>query len=300
MKVFLAPTGICEHARAFRRIAAALARYAPPHITITTDRDSADLVILYAISLDAVEAARDIRAWGKDYAVVQCCVAPTICPIDWWGELWAGAVVTWSYYDLSQHMDPSWTFYHAPLGIDDVFKQPQPAQPRNLVITTGYVDGPGAEAISEVWRAVSIVNSLPGQPFALQPLHIGPKHVQGMVNVPSNWHNEEGVTDERLAHLYSRAKFVSGLRHVEGFELPAAEALACGARPVVFWTQPTMRHWYGDLAQYVDECSGDELVSQLVAEFSEPWPVEDDERAMALKRFDWETIVTGFWNRIGV
>jgi hypothetical protein len=300
MNVFLSPTGICAGSHAFRRIASALARYAPSYVEIVADCNDADLVILYAVSLDAIEAGRKLFLTDRKWAVVQCCVGPTICPVDWWYELWSGAAVVMSYYQLAA-MAPNcqFNFYHAPLGIDDVFKQPQPAQPRNLVITTGYCDGEGAEAISEVWKAVEIVNSLPGQPFALQPLHIGPKHVQGMVNVPSNWHNEEGVTDERLAQLYNRAQWTASLRAVEGFELPAAESLACGARPLLF-SQSSLKTWYEDLAVYIDECSGQALVDKLVTSMSEPFPVSSEERQQAIDKFDWKVIVEGFWRRIGL
>jgi len=300
VKVFLAPTGLCEHARAFQRISAALARYAPPSVTITADRCAADLVVLYVIGPDALQAGRDLFAAGKRYIAVQCCWRSTGVGDDDWLPFWHDADLVMSYYALPAvdgGGESRFTFYHAPLGIDEVFTREYPLVEREpLVVTTGYVDGAQAEAISEVWEAAAVAG--------LKCFHVGPHKVEGMERLPVGWTSKEGVSDEELAKLYHRALVVSGLRHVEGFELPCAEGLACGARPLLFspYTQPAMRHWYDGHSYRVPESSGDELVATLVDVLSaakvDDWPVTAEERARVLRRFDWATVCRGFWERV--
>jgi glycosyltransferase involved in cell wall biosynthesis len=157
-------------------------------------------------------------------------------------------------------------------------------------MTSGYVSGPGAEAIEEAVMAA--------ERAGLTSLHLGPKNVAGMTQRPFMWRTTQGIDDERLAALYRRTSWVSGLRHVEGFEMPAIEGLACGARPILF-DRPDMRQWYGDLAVYVPECSRDDLIDCLIPILeSPPAPVTKEERTRALRRFNWQRIAAGFWSAL--
>lgn len=290
MRVFTTPTGL--HSRAMVRIHNALRRHAPRYIKFTEQRDTADLVVLYVIGSDAIAEGERLTHRGQSYIAVQCCLdtAGPIVPLHHWYPFWQQARLVWSYYRLPTAVS-TFNFYHAPLGVDSVFDSaPTPAVGRALTaITTGYVDGPGAEAISEVWAAVSRVGG--------QCHHIGPLPV-GMVP-PALWSNSDGISDPRLASLYRRTKYVIALRHIEGFELPAAEGLLCGARPVLF-DQPALRHWYGAYAQFVPECHGSALVDELVSVLSAPYQaVGPHERASAALSFDWEQIVDGVWGVVG-
>jgi glycosyltransferase involved in cell wall biosynthesis len=106
------------------------------------------------------------------------------------------------------------------------------------------------------------------------------------------------ISDGALAELYATSTWVSGLRHVEGFELPAAEGLVCGARPLVF-DQPGMREWYRGLGVFVAELQGEKLIRLLTELFHQsPLPVSQEEREEALRRFDWERIAKGFWEAL--
>ena len=275
------------------RIQAAIERHKPPHVRIVNRREQADLVVLYTIGIDAIEVGARLLAEGRRYAVVQCCVAPSICPLSWWEPFWENAQVVWSYYDLASMVDFPFNFYHAPLGIDDVFKQPVDlsALREPLALTTGYVHGYGAEAIEEMWQAARVCG--------LRSIHIGPRDVVG-----TNEHADEHVQpdDEGLADLYRRAKYVGGMRYVEGFELPAVEALSCGARPFVFG-QPSMRYWLTPdvyrAAYFVEETSGEQLVTLLSDMMSQPfYAVEARTLRWLHSRFNWKTIAEGFWQRI--
>jgi glycosyltransferase involved in cell wall biosynthesis len=108
--------------------------------------------------------------------------------------------------------------------------------------------------------------------------------------------NYLGITDLELVKLYSKCKYVSGLRHIEGFEYPVIEGLACGVRPIVFDRKET-RQWFGKYALFVEECSGSRLVDQLKTILGglRYLSVEDEERNVVLREFDWLKIAGGFW-----
>lgn len=291
MRVFLEPTGL--HSRAMKRVSAALARYAPEGVEVVARPESADLLVLHVISFDAMAFGQKVRAGGQRYAAIQYCLQSTECTEAWhWHPFWRNAAAVWSYYDLTADAAAEgFRFWHAPLGIDEAFRVPGAMEPQRerLVITSGYVSGPRAEAIEEVWRAASLAGA--------RALHVGPASIAGMNASPVAWRAVQDLDDRRLADIYRRASWVSGLRHAEGFELPAAEGLACGARAILF-DQPSQRHWYGGLAEYVPDVAGEALVEHLVKVFEAPRPVNEGELAAALERFGWEPICRGFWNLI--
>lgn len=292
IRVHLKPTGL--HSRAMVRIAAALRSSMPAHyIEVGTIAD-ADLVVLYVISDDAVPYAASLLDANKQYAVVQCCyvtaaTGSTVITYDW-QVMWSHAAAVWSYLGL-----PFKHYLHMPLGVDDVFRQSEiiaGATDRHLVLTTGYVNGDGCEAISDVWRAAGVVPRV-------SPLHIGPARVEGM-SEPDDWLSVTDITDTHMLQLYRKARFVSGLRYIEGFELPAAEAACCGATPIVF-DQPDMRWWYGDLAIFVPETGGESLVSTLSTIFSQSYDrlrLGAHKIAAARTRFDWSILCGRFWAEI--
>lgn len=287
IRAYLRPTGL--YSRAFLRVANALELYKPDTVSIANHQSECDFQLLHVISYDAIEYARSLRAKGIKYAVLQYCLGTTEHPAhSWWYELWRGADIVWSYYDLRPvAQEIGFNFYHAPLGVDSVFIHHEPqGVVRNRVITSGYVSGPFAEPIEEVWIAA--------ERAGIEAIHIGPERVKGIERYPPNWHAIT-PTDNELAELYSTSRWVSGMRHIEGFELPAAEGLVCGCKPIMF-DQPTMRHWYGDRVEYVEECHGEELIDKLQAIFESS---SNDRQSQSVGVFDWKSICAGFWDRIG-
>lgn len=325
MRVFLRPTGL--HSRAMTRTADALARHAPPSIRPVDALSYTDLQILHVINQDAIPYAREIRERGGKYAVIQYCFRSAGGDLRDWLEMWRDAEVVWSYLwdlkELSRLYPSEWNppegwlavngkedfnLYYAPLGVDRAFIDRAAAYDpwnqytrRARIVTTGYVSGAGAEPIEDVWKAAELAG--------IEAVHIGPYDVEGMGERPKTWRALQNLTDEQLANVYSASTWVSGLRHVEGFELPAAEGLVCGARPLVF-DQACMREWYGGHAGsggtvwgahavFVRESSGNELVRELVQVFNSILPaVAAEEREHALSRFNWETIAKGFWEAL--
>lgn len=287
VKVYLEPTGL--YSRAMVRIARALEKYAPSQVDIIRDQSQADLTVLYLID--------HIPIPPYPYAIVQCCLHPT----GDWSLLWdhENCQVVWSYYDLSNRLTPKSIdkFYHAPLGIDQTFVDYSHLVDnveRNLVITSGYVSGPGSEPIEESWTAINKAG--------LKGIHVGPSQIKGMVKYPFNWNSREGISDSELANLYRQARYVIALRYVEGFELMAAEGLACGAKPIMF-AQTDLVNWYGSLPFYIPECEGetlsDLLTSVMLSGFGNPMmEVSQSQRRAACTRFDWKIICKGFWDRV--
>jgi glycosyltransferase involved in cell wall biosynthesis len=107
-----------------------------------------------------------------------------------------------------------------------------------------------------------------------------------------------GIDDHRLAEYYSQARYVSGLRRGEGFELPVVEGLACGARPICF-DLPCYTHWFAEHAVFVPESGQEELTDALTDIFRRtPRPVSPAERSRVLETFSWESICRGFWMRL--
>jgi hypothetical protein len=283
LKAFVKAPGAMS--RAMFRVEKALTRYAPRDVEIVQRAKDADVQILHVIGGDALSYQSD----AARTAAIQYCVS-TAGGGDW-QSFWSRQLCTWSYYDLHTQMPHDACFYHAPLGLDDAFKEPilgSPLRPIG-VITSGYVTGPGAEAILEV--------AIAAHAAGLRVMHIGPKPVptslKTKIDMPPGWRNVEGVSDDELANLYRSARWVSGLRFVEGFELPVIEGLACGARPIVF-ERADMRQWYSANAVFVPEAGN--LVEALTGIFSEqPDDVTAHERAEVIAQFNWKPIIEDFW-----
>lgn len=295
LRAYVRPTGL--HSRAMVRVANALEQHAPDNVVVAGSPSPryADVVVLHVIGSDAIDYTRQLRESGQRYSIIQYCLQTSGATIDEWLPCWRGADLVASYYDLRDlSAEHGFNFHHMPLGLDDEFRRPLQrdldAYRQRLAVTTGYVTGPGAEAIEEVWQAAEIAG--------IQAAHVGPSKVVGMRQYPRRWHAVQGLSDRELADLYRRASWVAALRHVEGFELPAAEGAACGAHSLVF-DQPDLRHWYGCHATYLPDRSGEALVDDLVRIFSSPAvPVMEADRQDLISVLDWRVIVKGFWERM--
>jgi len=293
---------------ACRRIGDAIAQYAPVQVVarpyslsatrsrMENDHDG-DIVILLVNSFvnRYSELARQLLDRGQRYAVVQIALRTTPTPNandPKWRTLWDNATCVWSYYNLNQWIrDEGGThtiknFYHAPLGVDgSVFRKTNYGD-RSFTMCTS-----GRKRVQEGVRECDLAtHNLNGQIF-----HLGPT-MGGMIS-PTQYAAD--ITDEQLADRYNDCQFVSGLRRHEGFELPAAEGLLCGARPILY-DQPHYRDWYGPWAEFIPE-SEDRI--QRAADIEAilrrgASPLTDDELTAAAARFNWDTIASGFWKRI--
>lgn len=289
MKVYLTPP---QSSRGLQRIADALWRYLPDGWFPTPYEDKADVVVIYAIGRrDAVERrCEKILKTGKRYAIIQVCLRSTMTPYtSAWREIWHGASVVWSYYDLNQAIADDDgacgldNFYHAPLGADASVFYPRDRDGHYSYVIASSGPSRLQESVRECWLAAEQVDR--------NYLHIGMKH--GPFGGRPDYIS--GVSDDVLAEHYSDCEFVSGLRRTEGFELPAVEGLLCGARPILFST-PDYRHWYEPWGEFIEETYRQGVVDQLVELFKRgARPVTAEEREAAVQRFNWETIVRGFY-----
>lgn len=299
MKAYVAPIPLTL-SRSIHRLAAALTRYAPPDVEIVADPAEADLLLCHMIGQEGwAEHLDAVAARGRRYAIWQHCLITTRDPHPFaWARLWQDAAVVASCYDLATawrtaqtaaddamlavyHRTPN--FVRVPLGVAaDVFR-PDPAVTayRYLVVTSGYVAD--TECVGE-WGAVC--NTVERTQY-----HLGPN----LAALAYRLEFQTGITDGALATAYNRAQFVSGLRRSEGFELPAYEGLACGARPVMFRREDA-GHWLGDHAEYIDEGPFDDVVAQLTALVQGPYrPVTADEIRWVAATFPWARTAAEFW-----
>jgi glycosyltransferase involved in cell wall biosynthesis len=302
MKAYVAPIPPTL-SRGIHRVAQALATYAPPGVEIVTGRVTPDAIVIeggvdlflcHVIGPEGWEPYLDyFRQVKARYAVFQYCLETTTWPgVDRWTDFWQGAEVVASYYPLQDYWEAysgslmlvTPKFLHTPLGVDTTVFYPRPSVDKEYIVgTSGYVDG--MEVISD-WGKV--IAGTGGRQF-----HLGPQTLR-IPHVPVCY--RLGISDAELAFYWSQCRYVSGLRRTEGFELPALEGLACGARPVMF-DREDARQWFGDHAEYIDE--GGDIPRQLDQLLRRPYrPVTAEEIAWVKETFSWQTMAEKFWARV--
>jgi hypothetical protein len=281
MKICVTPTGL--HSRAMVRVANALMKYGPAEVSFVGRPVNADVQVLHVIGPGVLQLD-----WPREYAVIQYCYQTAGGNLKQWQEFWSKARCVWSYYDLDVIGTP---FYHAPLGVDGMTFQLLNLH-RTAVMTSGYVSGPDAEPIEDVGCAA--------ESLGLPIVHLGPPHIEGMKQYPKGFQSYFDIPDTELSTLYNQTLWVSGMRYVEGFEMPVIEGLACGARPICF-DRKDMRQWYNGHAVFVPEVHGKELQGILREVMrSSPQPVTNVEREGVLDQFSWPKIAHGFWQQMNV
>lgn len=293
MTVYLQPP--ITPSKALDRVASALVRHAP--VPVASTSEDADLVVLPVVGrLDHVmRQARAIRANGQRYAVIQFVIRSSKNPntADWI-DLWRGASVVWSYYNLNalcaqDGTKAGFNFYHAPLGVDEIFTLKRKCYEDE--------DRPICLSFARHWLTESHRELvLAGASIGESVWHIG-DHVRS-----HQWCYEMGAVDDGLLrNTYVQAHFVPGLRRIEGFELPAAEGLVCGAQPILF-DAPHYRAWYDGLGcEFISENSRQGVLESLTVLFRrgpiQPRYAHLAHRREAAYRFDWSRIARGFWER---
>jgi hypothetical protein len=277
---------------AINRVRDALKKYAPEDIEFIEDHAEFNVDLLVMMVNGRCGRTKRRLAMAKkfnaDIAVMQIALITTRNPdVRDWLPVWDEAALIWSYYDLpqialEQGVEPTFAHkcYRAPLGADaEVFK-PSGAEKEYLAITVtkGYL----TESTREVLRAARRAGG--------EVAYVGPPTGIGWVH---EFHN---ITDEELADLYSKSHYVCALRRNEGQDLPAAEGLLCGARPVVF-NRPDQADWYGEFSIVLDEIDKNQIEADLVKVFqSEYEPVTPKEIARGRYVFSWRRFAGGFWD----
>lgn len=299
MKVYLE---LPVQSRALQRVYDALIRYAPSHIEVVKWPNEADLIVLHVVGRN--DATEKKVNWAKEhkkqYAMIQYCLKSTMKPntTDWF-EMWNDSQLVWSYYDLNQLIyedsgrnpdskDFLVNFYHAPLGVDtDIFYDRKSALGHDDLIIVNHSQDYLQESTKECVVAANRLNK--------KMLYLGEE-----LNRGENILCRTNLTNNELAYAYSSSLFVSGLRRTEGFEMPVIEGAACGARPIVF-DRPEMRKWFNEFALFIPEEPREKVIERLVDIFESGENsdlLDRDEVELIKERFNWETIIQGFWEGI--
>jgi len=278
MKVFaeVLPTTL---GRAMYRINLNLRRFAPPDVEFVSNPSIADIQILDSIGKGSLK-----YLYCPRYILLQYCLLSADDPSpDLWLPVFRDAVFVASYLNLPvilQHND--FNFLRIPLGADPSIFINYKQTRRFPILTTGYVAD--METIDKIYLAVQKLNST--------IVHVG-----GDLHLGKHLHRVENISDKDLVHLYNSVHYVSGLRKVEGFELPILEGLLCGARGICY-AKEHYQYWFGNLVEYVEEDSPT-LVDDLYKILSShPRPITDEEISRVKSIFNWETIFTTFWNKV--
>lgn len=278
---------------AITRVETALKKYAPSSLTFVESEEDADLVIIYAYGLRRGVWWRTSRLLEskKKYAVVQLALRMTANPkTEDWLKIWERAQVVWSYFDLPKLCkkdgnSANFNFYLAPLGVDaDAFKE---VKLKRKYIAAVVSQGWSKESLGDVTTAARAVGR--------KVLNIGTQKELG-----------EGIDytgmiindDATLSRYYSQCKYVSGLRRIEGFEMPVIEGLLCGARPICF-DMECYRMWFEGLTEFIPENNREGIIISLKELFKkQPRPVTAEEKKIVIDKFDWSKIAHGFWGKI--
>jgi glycosyltransferase involved in cell wall biosynthesis len=290
MKVFaeVLPTSL---GRAMYRLNKNIKKYAPPHVVFVDNPKSADIQILDVIGKGSLEFLQ-----CKRYVFYQhCYLSSDDASIENWSPLFRDAVMVATYMDLPRVMgyrdgEHNFNFYRTAYGADpEAFYKTSDAKVFTA-ITIGYVAS--TESIGEVYDAVKAAGG--------KQIHVGKN-----LGLGYNCKTVEGISDSELTKLYNQSLYVSGLRKMEGFEIPIIEGLLCGSRGICY-NKDHYSHWFEDLVEYIEEDNyaeiglySDKTREQLVELFTKPYrEVTDSEIEHVKEKFSWETITKAFWKRL--
>jgi len=274
---------------AITRIADALKKYLPQEHELVNSKDDADFVVVcaYGHRRSMKYYTERLLKQNKKYAIVQLSVRSTPNPgTQDWLPIWEKAKLVWSYYDLhllckEDGTLPNFNFYHAPLGVDsEIFKETK--SERNFIIAS---TGNGRRWNKECKAEIMLAAEKTGK----KVFHLGPGENNGTITYSN------GMNDGTLATYYSQCEFVSGLRRVEGFELPVIEGLLCGARPICFDRQH-YKQWFEGLAEFIPE--DEKRVESIQNIFTKgARPVTEKEKEYVRTHFNWKEITGEFWKQ---
>jgi glycosyltransferase involved in cell wall biosynthesis len=275
--------------RAMHKIRQAIVDRAPSEIELVRDLAQADIQFVEAIGADAIA-----EAVAPNVVYLQYCLESAGGTREQWRDAFKKAALVVSYLDVTGYLGASdFNVLRAPLGVADAFRNCPNWERKNRtfgISTSGYVAIPPGEAVRAVYEAASSMG--------MRTFHLGPERPEGIGRTrPNLWTARTGMTDETLADIFSHCGFVSGLRWVEGFELPVVEGLLCGARPICF-DLPCYRHWFDGLAHFVP-ADPTRLHRELTGIFdTQRVEVSRDEREQVLETFDWNRIAPEIWGHI--
>jgi len=273
-----------------KRIKMYFTKYSPSGIEWVDDWTHADLIIEHYVRRDP---ELEMRISQKPYVLCFYCSEESRTLPEYhayYQRLIGGAKWVYSYLPLAEEGFQG-NILRGPCGIDVNLFTPSPSKKLATkpitVVTTGYV------AYTEGIDAMIAATQLSGR-----LVHVGPGleaefgyDVGKLPHVRRLWQ----ISDLELIEQYRQAKYVSGLRRTEGFELPVLEGILCGARPICF-DLPVYRHWFNEFAIFVPEVAPNQLADILAKIFLGPYrAVTQSEQEQVKQRFSWENVARLFW-----
>ena len=279
------------------RITQAIKDHTPDSIEFVEDKNKADLIFLYVNGRieHLKKEVEQIKKQGKKYLIVQLAIRSTKNPnTNDWIKIWQEAGLVWTYYDLfklcrEDNIKPNFNFYHSPLGLDQTFIDYSKNLDLNKLKKEYAIVSSGLGYLTESARECILASEEVNKKI----YHVGPKITERQSVISSM-----GAKDWELCINYSKSEYVSGLRRLEGFELPVIEGLVCGARPIVF-DRPDNHKWFEKYAIFIPETNREKIKDDLVrifkGELKRPTREEID---MAISDFNWQKIITGLWQKI--
>ena len=291
MKVYLHPN---TNSKGIVRVADALTKYMPSSCELVDYASEADLEIIHVIGRrDTLQRRIDkINREHRHYAMIQYVLRSSKNPdCHDWIDMWNGAKLVWSYYDLKELCnadeidDTRFGFYYAPLGVDStVFKD------LKIVNKPFIVGACSKHALAEGARECAFASKITYKKM----FFLGHELRRGNDIVCKS-----KLTDGQVAIYWNQCRFVSGLRRIEGFEFPVIEGALCGAIPIVY-DRPEMRKWFNEFAIFIPEGTRDQVIDYLTNIFlvDGVMSITQSMKDLIKDRFNWETIIKGFWERI--
>lgn len=262
------------------RIATQMYKYFPEGHEISGDANNGDLHIIHVIGRrDHVQRrAEKILSEGNQYVICQyvleSCRNPN--PVDW-KQIWDGAKFVFSYYQL-----PTSNLLHSPLGADSNIFYTEEFNKSYIIGSNGY-DFKN-ECIGEVQLAVWNSGG--------RGVHVGKNFNSNPI---IDYFTD--ISDEKFREIYNSSEHWSSLRRKDGFEMPAVEAMLCGIRPIMFDT-PNYRQWFDGLVDFIPERGVDEVSGHIKRILKNgPRNLSEEEKEIVKNKFNWETIMKGFWER---
>lgn len=247
--------------QAFRRLKEGLVLTLPEGVELVDNEEQADLRIRPIINWKDFESPDE-----RDVCWQLCYLTAGQTP-EWWQERWEKSRAVVSYLNLPTD------YLRMPLGFDPNVFYPDSQRPKLYrAVTTGYMDGPGAEFIKDVWRAFGNI------------MHIGANFDLG-----EGYHHAERISDNQLRTIYQSSEYVVSLRDVEGFELPLIEGAACGALPVALDLE-CYRKWFKPTTLFVRPDHVLEDLKEIAKQPANYYP--------SVKQFEWTNVMKNFWKEI--
>jgi len=209
-----------------------------------------------------------------------------------WLENFKQAEMVYGYYPLHKFIGEDdmkeINYVRQPWGVDNtIFYRMPEVKKQFTCVATGYVAQ--TEALLELYRACKAVGG--------KLLHIGGSldREVGLLN-PMYYERICNVSDDDMRRAYNSAYWVSGLRRVEGYEIPALEGFVCGAQPICFNIEDFYPYWFGDFANFIPQGSVDDTTEALAKLFSVQ-PLINSKKIEEIKnKFDTEKLSRGFWD----